>query len=224
MTEYREVTISGMTLEYRKWKVRDKMELDRIETDSNLSTTEKQIQKRKVFVYNCLKEPVILDLEQYNYVLSLIREYSLHTPIEFTLECSSCQEQFSTTLSTPEIITFREPEYKDISVGGLTFSFGNVRSPEYDRDILESFSASERFIVDLAHHVTELNGEEVQPREVIDALQDMDVDDYQELFRLYDSQRALCNFRRAVKCPHCENTDFYEFDNLTSFFPQSWSV
>ena len=45
-----------------------------------------------------------------------------------------------------------------------------------------------------------------------------------EIFKKYNSQRAICNFTKTVKCPKCELSDLYEFNNLSTFFPQSWSV
>ena len=222
--DYKEANISGLKIQYRKWKVRDKIELDKIELDSNLTTLEKQLRKRNVFVYNCLKDPVLLDIEQYNYVLSLIREYSLHSPIEFTLECNKCNEQFIANYNTLELISFKEFDFSDIAVSNLKFSLGNISNPDYDRDILNAFSLSERFILDFAYHVTKVNDKEVKLNDVIEMLQDLDVDEYQEIFKRYNSQRAICNFTKTVKCPKCGLSDLYEFNNLSTFFPQSWSV
>ena len=54
---------NGRTLHFRKWKVKDKFELDKAKTLSEI---------RKVLVYNCLDEHCILDLDEYNYVLFLL--------------------------------------------------------------------------------------------------------------------------------------------------------
>ena len=57
--DYKEANISGLKIQYRKWKVRDKIELDKIELDSNLTTLEKQSSSRTsssrsvLYVLNC---------------------------------------------------------------------------------------------------------------------------------------------------------------------------
>lgn len=224
MTEYIKTTISGIEIEYRKWKVKDKLELDKVDSDTSLTQLDRQLKKREIFVYNCMKERKQLDIEQYNYLLSLIRDYSLHNKIEFSLECSKCKAQFHRQFSTPEIITFRDSEYKEIKVSDKTFKLGNVTNENYDRDILNSFSNAERFIVDFAYHVQEVNGETLDFKDVIDILTDLDVDDYQTLFTEYDSQKSLCDFSKGITCPECGNIEIYQFDNLTSFFPSSWNV
>lgn len=222
--EYRTVSISGIDLEYRKWKVKDKLELDKIDADLTADNIQKMIRKREVFVYNCLKERVPLDIEQYNYVLSLIREYSLHSPMEFTVECTHCKAKFLQSLSTPEIITFRDADYKDITVKDLTFKIGNVTDPGYDFDILNAMSTSERFLADFAYHVVSINDKEVSPTDVMEILGEFDVDDFQVLFDSYNNQKFVCGFSKAIVCPECGEGDIYEFDNLTAFFPKSWNV
>lgn len=223
-TEYRTATVSGMDIQYRKWKVKDKLELDKVDSDVTLDPVQKRIKKREIFVYNCLKDRAVLDIEQYNYVLSLIREYSLHTPMEFTLECTSCKAQFLKSLSTPEIITFRDSNYRDITVKDLTFKMGNVTDSNYDFDILNALSTSERFLADFAYHVQSVNGNTATPTDTMEILYNLDVDDFQVLFDSYNDQKFVCCFGKAIKCPECENEDVYEFDNLTAFFPKSWNV
>lgn len=224
MVEYKKVTISGIDIEYRKWKVKDKLELDRIDSDTSLQQLDRQLKKREVFVYNCMKERKQLDIEQYNYLLSLIRDYSLHNKIEFSLECPKCKAQFIRQFSTPEIITFRESEYKDIKVKDKVFKMGNVTNEDYDRDILGSFSNAERFIVDFAYHVQSINDEVLEVKDIIEVLEDLDVDDYQTLFTEFDSQKFLCDFSKGIECPECSNVELFQFDNLTSFFPSSWGI
>jgi len=222
--EYKTVELSGLEIQYRKWKVREKLDLDKVDLNSSLDTIQRQLEKRKIFVYNCLKEPVLLDIEQYNYVLSLIREYSLHTPLEFTLECHNCKTQFLQSLSTPEIISYRDANYKDISVGGKTFKLGNLTDPNYDFDILNSNSTAERYLVDFAYHVQEINGEPISPTDALEVISDFNVDDFQVLFDAWNAQKFVCDFARTIKCPECGVDDVYEFDNLTAFFPKSWNV
>lgn len=222
--EYKTVTISGMDVQYRKWKVKDKLELDKVDGDLTLDNIQKSLKKRDIFVYNCLKDRVVLDVEQYNYVLSLIREFSLHEPMEFTLECTECKAKFLKSFATTEIITFKEADYKDIVVGDLTFKIGNVTDTNYDFDILNAMCTSERFLADFAYHVKSVNGDDVSPSGVMDILSELDVDKFQGLFDDYNDQKFVCSFARTIQCPDCGHEDIYEFDNLTAFFPKSWNV
>lgn len=222
--EYSSAVISGMNIEFRKWKVREKLDLDVVDADNSITPTEKQVRKREIFVYNCLKNRVVFDIEQYNYVLSLIREYSIHNPIEFPIECSSCHKQFVKSLRTPSIITYREANYAPIEVEGYTFDMGNVVDPMYDFDVLDCTTTAKRLIVDFAYHVKTVNGERMEISSIIDIIEDMDVDIYQKLFNEFNKQKFLCDFAQDIECPHCGSVDKYELDDLETFFPVSWRI
>ena len=222
--EYNTVNISGLEIQFRKWKVKDKTLLDQIDLDTSLSPLEKSLKKRQAFVYNCLKNPVLLDIEQYNYVLSLIREFSLHNDLEFSLECEKCKHQFLRTFKTPEIVQFKDSDYKEVDIRGMKIKFGNIQDSNYDRDILNSISSSERYLLDLVYHIEELNGKKVSVEEALDLFQELDVDVFQELFDAFCDQRASCSFSKTVTCPECGQELHFEFDNISSFFPKSWNI
>lgn len=224
MNEFKKVNISGLDIQFRKWKVKDKTLLDQIESDTTLNPLEKSLRKRQVFVYNCLKDPVLLDIEQYNYVLSLIREYSLHNDLEFSLECHKCKHQFLRTFKTSEIVNFKDADYKEVTIRDMVIKFGNITDPNYDRDILNSISSSERFLLDLVYHIEEFNGKKVSVEELLDMFQELDVDVFQELFDAFCEQRPSCSFSKEVSCPECGQVLNFEFENISSFFPASWNV
>ena len=72
--------------------------------------------------------------------------------------------------------------------------------------------------------IEELNGKKVSVEEALDIFQELDVDVFQELFDAFCDQRASCSFSKTVTCPECGQDLHFEFDNISSFFPQSWGV
>lgn len=222
--EYRKITVSSIELEYRKWKVLDKIKLDAIETDQELSVKEKELKRRLVLVYDCLKNPAVLDIEQYNYMLSLIRDYSLHNKIEFSFHCDDCGQDFDVNLSSPEFITCKNENYHDVTVSGKILSFGNVTDVNYDRDVLFAETRSERYLIDMAYHLHSIDGTPVNFADAFEFISNLDVDDFQVLFDSYDEMKFKCILEKELKCPHCGVSNLYLFDSVKDFFPESWSI
>ena len=211
-----EVKFNGRTIKFRKWKVKDKKALDLCKTET---------EKRKVYVYGCLDNPnEPLDIEEYNYVLSHIRDYSMSTPLEFSVKCS-CGEEFDVSLSASEIVTAVDANYDPIVVDDMVIELGNVRNQEmYEKIVLNSATMSERYISDFAMHITRINYNDVEYSDVIDFIENLDVDKYEVIFRKWDSQRFKCSFNHEVTCPKCKRKNVYNFEDMPDFFPSTWKI
>lgn len=209
---FKECTINGKKIEYRKWKVIDKKNLDKA-----IST----IDKRKVIVYDCLKEPVPLDLDEFNCVLALIRDYSLHSDVSFDLECSECNEQFTYSKPVSEIVTFKEADYSSID----NIELGSVQNIElYEEKINNTLTNMERYLTDFAMHIKRINGSDVSYEEAIDYIENLDVDIFEKIITEWDKKKSKCLYEKEIICPKCGKSTLYNLENMPEFFPNSWKL
>ncbi len=215
---FKEVELNGRTIKYRKWKVKDKKALDKAETN---------LEKRKIFVYDCLENPnTPLDIEEYNYILSLIRDYSLHSTLDYDLECPECHHKFSVGKTSAQVVQPIYATYGTIEFKGNTITVGNVKDRDvYEETISKTITSMERYISDFALHIQTINGSDVTTiDEVIDFLDNLDVDDYENVFAQWESMRFKCNVIHSVECPNCKKVNDFDFSDMPTFFPSSWEI
>jgi len=215
---YKEIELNGRTIKYRKWKVKDKRALDN--ADSNL-------ERRKIFVYGCLEDPnTPLDLEEYNYVLALIRDYSLHNTLNYALTCPECGHSFTIGKTSAQVVQPMPAVYDPIVTNSNTIDIGNVRDQKiYEEKILKCLTPMERYITDFALHIYSINGSDITTIEnVIDFLENLDVDEYENIFAQWDIRRFKCNVIHPTKCPSCNAVSDFDFSDMPEFFPTSWEI
>lgn len=215
--DYHDVTFNGRTIKFRKWKVKDKKALDKCENE---------IQKRKVYVYNCLEnqnEP--LDIEEYNYVLANIRDYSLDKELEYELVCPHCNENKTISMKASEAVVFKDANYEPLVHDDIIIEIGPIKSQElYESIVIQSITLSERYINDFAMHIITINGNDVDYKEAIDFIDDLDVSVYEDIFEQWESKRAKCSFNHKIKCDKCNNESEYSFEDMKDFYPVSWNI
>lgn len=215
---FKEIELNGRTIKYRKWKVKDKKALDNAETN---------LERRKVFVYNCLENPdTPLDIEEYNFVLSLIRDFSLHNTLDYDLECPDCNHNFSVSKTSAQVVQPIFANYGTIEFKGNVLTVGNVRNRGlYEESINKTLTSMERYITDFALHIQSINGSDVSSvDEVVNFLYDLDVDDCEKAFEQWELMRFKCNVIQPVECPNCKKVNNFDFSDMPTFFPSSWEI
>lgn len=215
---FKEIELNGRTIKYRKWKVKDKKALDNAESN---------IERRKIIVYGCLEDPnTALDLEEYNYVLALIRDYSLHNTLDYDLECPDCHHKFTVGKTSGQIVKPIFAKYGTIEFKSQTITVGNVKNRDiYEESINKTLTSMERYISDFALHIQTINGSDVSSiDEVIDFLDNLDVDDYENVFAQWDNMRFKCDLIHPVTCPNCNKVNLFDFSDMPTFFPISWEI
>ena len=148
-----DITINGRKIEFRGWKFKDKQELDKA---SNV------IEKRKAIVYNCISDKKIaLDIEEFNYLLYIIRNKSLSSKLSF------CGKEL--------VCNFKDADYKPITVN--------------DR-INETITDIERFVLDFVFHIKTINSSNVSVDEALNFFEDMDVEIFEKIINQWDLMKS----------------------------------
>lgn len=210
----KELEFNNRKIKFRKWKVKDKKELDKCQND---------VEKRKIYLYNCLETNTVLDLEEYNYVLTQIRDYSLDTELDFEVTCE-CGNTQNVSFRASDIVTYKNANYKPVIIGDICIEFGNVDDSDYENIVINAQTMSERYISDLAFHIKKINGSDVQYEQCIEFIENLDVSLYEKLFEEWELQRFKCNFLHSIKCEKCGKETVYNFEDMKGFFPSSWSI
>lgn len=209
-----EIQINGKKIEFRKWKVKDKKELDHATT---------KIEKRKIIVYNCLKDYIPLDLDEYNYVLAQIRDFSLHTDIDYTLQCD-CGETFNVSLPIKDIVTFKNADYSPIIVDDVTIELKNIDDKDYEVKINETLTTIERYILDFIFHIKSINGNELEIDKLLDYFDNLNIDTFEKIIDCWDARRSKCLYNKQIECPKCHKFVEYNLADMEGFFPKSWNL
>lgn len=214
----KEIELNGKKIRFRKWKVKDKRNLDKAQTTP---------ERRQIFVYDCLEDPnTPLDIEEYNYVLACIRDFSLHTPLNYEVECPDCRHKIQMGQTALQVVEPIYARYSLIEFKGHSIEVGGIRDKQtYESAILKAVTAMERYITDFALHILKIDGNDVTSiEEVVAFIEDLDVDDYESVFEQWDSMRFKCNVIHPVECPECKKTHDIDFSDMPTFFPASWGI
>lgn len=211
------ITFNNKTIRFRKWKVKDKKDLDNCKTE---------LEKRRVYVYNSLENPnEPLDLEEYNFVLANIRDYSLDGEFEYTVTCPHCNKSYDVSLRATSIVNFKDALYEPICVDDIVIELGDVKNQElYERVVIGAVTTSERYISDFAMHITKINGNDVDYEDAISYIENLDVSTYEKIFDLYEVCKCRCEFTHKVACDSCGKETEYNFEDMKGFYPKTWNL
>lgn len=213
---YKEIVINGKKINYRKWKVKDK---------KNFDNAVSVIDKRKIMVYDCLENPIPLDIEEYNYLLCLIRDYSLNEDIHYSVECYNCDTLNEVNLQIQDIVSFKEMELTPIIIDKTVIDLQHIKDiNSYEETMTNSLSNLEKYIADLSFHIKSINSSDVSQTEVLDYIYNLDIDIFNKLIKEWDKRKNKCIYKDKFICPNCGKEIEFNFENIPNFFPESWKL
>lgn len=211
--------IRDKNIKFRKWKVKDKNKF--------ISAKDDQKSTKEALVYDCLQDKKIaLSEDEYKYLLIKIRETSLPDKIHYVFECSSCKENFNYEADLVKIMHPQFQKYSKIEYAGHKFEITGVRNREfYDNAVLNCSNDEERFMIDFILHIKSYNDNDgLSFKDLNDIIDNLDVNDFENLYNQWEQMRFKVQGIADVKCPHCSEVEAYEFDDLPGFFPDSWNI
>jgi len=217
-----EITFNDKTIKYRKWKVKDR---------NAFVNAQNKIDKRQALVYNCLDEPnTPLDNEEYNYMLLKIRSESLSPLITYTLKCPKCGKIHSANINLNDFLSkVNNTDYSNIIVNNInntTIELQPIKNKNsYETALTQTDDPYEKYILDFAFHVKTINNNSALTFDAVKKfIYDLDVDDFEQIFSAWESQRFKINMTGYIECPYCLENTLYNFDDLPDFFPRSWKL
>lgn len=210
------IIIRDKTIEFRKWKVKDR---------KSLMSANNDVERRKALVYNCIKDQnIALDNEEFNFVLEKIRSVSVKDKLNYTLTCDECGKDFNLSVDIEDLIDCSFSDFEPLVYNDLIIEIQDIKNRDfYENTIVTVTDEQERFLYDLALHIKSINGNSSMSfQSVIDFLQDLDLDVYSSIYEQFNKIRFRCINLQSVECPHCHGETVFNFNDFPGFFPKSW--
>lgn len=210
--------LNGKELYFRKWRVKDRIALERAEGQSAV---------RQCLVYNCLEDKgIALDDYEYQYVLIKLRQASVGDDIRYNFVCNSCHERFDHDSHLTDTMEPIHATYEPIITDRYRIELGEVPNRKAYEDVIFGLNdITERKIADMVMHIRSINGNlKLGYKDIMDVFSEMDVDEFQEIWNQWNQVHFRINRIHEVTCPHCGSTMLIEFDDLPGFFPEKWNM
>lgn len=207
------IKVGDKELTISKWKGKNKKDFVRMVGNQDIDNQ----QLLETLVYSCIEEDVVLSTEEFRYVLTRIRAYSLGETIKFDFFCDECQNVFTRELELKDIITYSHKKLKDIKIPGAKIKFGDIKNKTiYTEKIAEDPD------YDFLFRIASINGNDTFTlSELEDILDNLDIDVLEEVMSIYEEHRFKVQDVNTVTCD-CGHEMTFKFDELPGFFPDNW--
>ncbi len=208
--------IRDTEVKYRKWKVKDKKKFMNSEDKRDL---------RDALVYDCLEDKTItLSEDEYKYILMKIRETSLEDKVHYTFKCVKCEQLYDFDADLNTIMSGEFLPYGDIIYKDHIFTMSSLKNREfYEGAIDAADSKDEKYLIDFILHINAYNDNDGYSfQQLNEIMNELDADVFEKIIVKWEEMRFKLNNIYEVQCPHCNNVELFEFDDLPGFFPESW--
>lgn len=201
----------------RKWKAKEKKEfLNTVRTSDSLDVLQ------DVLVYNCIEEDVALSAEEFKYVMTQIRSYSLGETIDLEFFCENCKVKFLNTINLKEIIKPIISNKKEIKTANYKIRLGKIRNPSFYRETIKNNPLEEKDY-DFYLRISSINdNDSMSLEEIVQLFNDMDIDEFDNIFEKWENMRFKIDDTAEICCKKCGTAVKYSFDEVPGFFPPSW--
>lgn len=211
------VKLNNQEITIRKWKAKEKKEfLNTVRNSESLDTLQ------DVLVYNCIEEKVALNADEFKYVMTQIRSYSLGDEIELEFFCDSCKAKFLNTIKLQEIIKPIISNLKEIETKNYRIKLGNIRNVDFYKETIKN-NPNEEKDYDFYLRIESINGDESMTlEEIVELFNEMNIDEFDSIFERWEDIRFKIDDTSEISCKNCEDKVKYSFDEVPGFFPPAW--
>lgn len=201
----------------RKWKAKEKKEfLTTVRNSESLDTLQ------DVLVYNCIEEEAAFNADEFKYVLTQIRSYSLGDEIELEFYCDECKKKFLNTIKLSEIVKPVISGKKEIKTKNYKIKIGSIRNTKFYKETIKNNPTEEKDY-DFYLRIASINGDDSMGLdEIISLFNEMDIDEFDSIFEQWEDIRFKIDDTAEIVCKSCESSVNYSFDEVPGFFPPSW--
>lgn len=205
-------------LEINKWKAKQRKEFVKNLTSGNIDENTLM----DCLVYDCIEPKVALSQEEFKYVLSRIRAYTLGEEIDFKFYCDKCKEPHEQKIELKNIFSYNYNKIEEINFSGINIKLGPIKNKEYYNKMIQE-NYSEADLIDFILRIESINDEEVLSFEsTMDFLENLDLDIFDNIIRVWEESKFKVNQIHEVTCPNCGDVQKYDFDDIPEFIPTSW--
>lgn len=211
------IKLGNRDITIRKWKAREKKEfLNIVRTSESLDLLQ------DVLVYNCIEENVALNAEEFKYILTQIRSYSLGEEIELEFYCESCKSKFLNTISLNSVVKPVFSSLKQIKTKNYNIKMGEIKNIDFYKKTIKENPLEEKDY-DFYLRIESVNGDNTLTLdEIIEIFNEMDIDEFDSIFSQWENMRFKIDDTTDISCVKCGNSVTYSFDEIPGFFPPSW--
>lgn len=211
------IKLNNKELTIRKWKAKEKKEfLNVIKTSDDLNSLQ------DVLVYNCIEEKVALSADEFKYVMTQIRSYSLGDEIQLEFYCDNCKVKFLNTIKLNEIVKPVISNINEIKTKNYKIKIGDIKNVNYYREIIKNNPLEEKDY-DFYLRISSINGDDSMTlEETIEMFNEMDIDEFDSIFSQWEDIRFKIDDSADIQCKSCGSTVRYSFDEIPGFFPPAW--
>ena len=162
------IDLGNKSVTIRKWKGKDKKLFLKLLDDK----TATQHQIMDALVYNCVEEDIVLSIEEFRYVLSRIRAYSLGDILDMEYLCDQCGEISAHSFKISEVIKPNMSTLDKINVDNIEIQFDEIKN----RDIYLKYIEDDD-LFDMLLRIKSINGDDSYTLEnLVDYFDDLDID------------------------------------------------
>lgn len=211
----KKLQVGDKLLTISKWKGKTKKEFIKEISKSKDEYSDSRIQD--ILVYSCIEENVVLTEDEFRFVLSRIRAFSLGEEINIEFYCPKCEETFEKTYNISDIIKSEYKELKTINVQGIKIQLTNIKNKEFFYKKIQ-----EDNIYEFLLKIESFNDDDTLTLEQLEEkLEELDIDVLENILEIYEDHKFKINDLNEVQC-ECGNKMLFEFDELPGFFPENW--
>lgn len=211
------IKLGNKELTIRKWKAKEKKEfLNTVRKSETLDSLQ------DVLVYNCIEEKVALNAEEFKYMMTQIRSYSLGDEIELEFYCDSCKSKFLNTVKLSEIVKPVFSNTNEIKTKNYKIKMSTIKNVDYYKEVIKNNPTEEKDY-DFYLRIDSINADDsLSLEEIVDLFNEMDIDEFDSIFEQWEAIRFKIDDVTEISCKKCESTVKYSFDEIPGFFPPSW--
>lgn len=211
------IKLNNREITIRKWKAKEKKEfLNTVRNSESLDTLQ------DVLVYNCIEEKVALNADEFKYVLTQIRSYSLGDEIELEFFCDNCKTKFLNTIKLSSVVKPLISDKKEIKSKNYKIKLSEIRNVDFYKEIIKANPTEERDY-DFYLRIQSINGDDSMTLdEIVQLFDEMDIDEFDSIFNQWEDIRFKIDDSADISCKNCETIVKYSFDEIPGFFPPSW--
>lgn len=211
------IKLNNREITIRKWKAKEKKEfLNTVRNSESLDTLQ------DVLVYNCIEEKVALNADEFKYVLTQIRSYSLGDEIELEFFCDNCKTKFLNTIKLCSVVKPLISDKKEIKSKNYKIKLSEIRNVDFYKEIIKANPTEERDY-DFYLRIQSINGDDSMTLdEIVQLFDEMDIDEFDSIFNQWEDIRFKIDDSADISCKNCGTVVKYSFDEIPGFFPPSW--
>ena len=200
------------------WRAKTKKDFIKLFKEKEENVSEQDIIDILIKPYIDNKE-IWLSPEEVQYILIKIRELSIEDNLNFSVDCTLCNNSFNIDIPINELYTFKENNFPVEIKDYVTFR------ELYDSNIVEEFKEKYKneyiplsLIIMLLHIENYKNTKITSFEQILEIYNNLTFKEEEILNKTYNENKASLDIEGKFICPHCETSDTYKFDVIPTFF------